>query len=648
MSSSASNGIQTVSILWTEARPKRMKRPNVDPTALSRQAGEMMRQGRAGEAAKLYTDLARLQPRIPEIQNNLGVALKAAGKLREAVAAYQRAVKLRPDYAVAHRNLSRALDEIGQTAKALPHAAEAFRLGPDDPANRNTLLEMLAGVRFSRPAPSLHTLMVALFERDDIELQRLAPAALSLVLANPRYGKPAAAAGQLDARGGGEKLITDLPPERLLFLLLTRVVIPSTDIESWITLTRTRLLDVASRSKLTSDPAAMTWLAAMAAQCQLTEYAYAVKPEEEEGLGLLVDQLDGSLSPEMLVAALFRPLDQLSLDVSRIHTSKNPVLSLLLARTFEEPEAERKLADAIELLTPIEDETSTRVRAQYEESPYPRWRSLDQPPRMSFRRHLAERFPAAGIVAPTDTSDDSTRILVAGCGTGRHALTTAARYRNSEVTAVDLSRRSLAYAARMSAVFGIENISFAQADILQLGSLEKRFDVIECSGVLHHMATPLAGWRALRGLLAPGGFMRVALYSALARARLDAVSSHLIADQPVEEQIRTRRAEILSLAPDDPARVLCQTADFYALSGCRDALFHESEARFSLPEIAAALEEMELELLGFEGPSDSVRAAYGQINPGDPKMLDLSQWDAFEREHPDSFLAMYQFWCRAG
>src|SRR5262249_281791 len=60
-------------------------------------------------------------------------------------------------------------------------------------------------------------------------------------------------------------------------------------------------------------------------------------------------------------------------------------------------------------------------------------------------------------------------------------------------------------------------IEFAQADIMNLGSIGRRFDKIEVIGVLHHLVDPLAGWRILLSLLRPGGGMNVGLYSVAAR-----------------------------------------------------------------------------------------------------------------------------------
>ena len=69
--------------------------------------------------------------------------------------------------------------------------------------------------------------------------------------------------------------------------------------------------------------------------------------------------------------------------------------------------------------------------------------------------------------------------------------------------AVDLSLASLAYAKRKSVELGVANLEYRQGDILALGALEERFDLIECSGVLHHLADPFEGWRVLASLRKP-------------------------------------------------------------------------------------------------------------------------------------------------
>ena len=96
--------------------------------------------------------------------------------------------------------------------------------------------------------------------------------------------------------------------------------------------------------------------------------------------------------------------------------------------------------------------------------------------------------------------------------------------------AVDLSLASLCYAKRQALALGLTNIAFAEADILKLGGIGRTFDIVDASGVLHHMADPWAGWRVLLSLLRPGGFMRVGLYSRLARRDINAARA-LIAER---------------------------------------------------------------------------------------------------------------------
>ena len=90
---------------------------------------------------------------------------------------------------------------------------------------------------------------------------------------------------------------------------------------------------------------------------------------------------------------------------------------------------------------------------------------------------------------------DKPQILVAGCGTGQNAIASASCFKDSQVTAIDLSLSSLGYAKRKTKEFGLQNIKYLQGDILCISRLQKTFDIIECVGVLHHMSEPKVGPR---------------------------------------------------------------------------------------------------------------------------------------------------------
>jgi SAM-dependent methyltransferase len=263
---------------------------------------------------------------------------------------------------------------------------------------------------------------------------------------------------------------------------------------------------------------------------------------------------------------------------------------------------------------------------QYEESPYPRW-AIETP------WHGGERSASP----PRD-------ILVAGCGTGRHAIQVARQFPDAQVLAVDLSRTSLAYAQRKARELGLATIEFAQADILNLRQIGRPFDRIEAVGVLHHLVDPGAGLDALLALLRPDSEMRIGLYSKLARRHIIEARA-LIREQGYSarpDDIRRFRRAVLAGDYSGRWRQLVICPDFYSMSGCRDLVFNVQEHQFTIPEIKRALAERKLAFGGFEiGPA--VIDAFQRRWSTPSALLDLDAWAAFEAENPDTFRSMYVF-----
>jgi hypothetical protein len=167
--------------------------------------------------------------------------------------------------------------------------------------------------------------------------------------------------------------------------------------------------------------------------------------------------------------------------------------------------------------------------------------------------------------------------------------------------------------------------------------------------VLHHLEDPVAGWRILCSLLRPGGLMRIGLYSEQARRHVVRAREFIAVGgyPPTPEGIRACRAAILA-RPDDAllARVV-RGEDFYSLSACRDLIFHVQEQRFSLPQIAGLLADLDFEFIGFEWPDTHAAARYRIRFPEDRALTNLDHWHQFETDRPDTFALMYQFWVRS-
>jgi SAM-dependent methyltransferase len=212
----------------------------------------------------------------------------------------------------------------------------------------------------------------------------------------------------------------------------------------------------------------------------------------------------------------------------------------------------------------------------------------------------------------------------------------------AQALAIDLSLSSLCYAKHKTPAGLAARIDYAQADILNLASIGRTFDVIDASGVLHHMADPLEGWLILLSLLRSGGLMHLAFYSNAGRSDVAAarafIAEHGFGSTPAE--IRRCRQEILKT----PLASVTRFTDFFTTSECRDLLFHVHEARVTIPTIKSFIGEHALKFIGFEFDLPLLQRYRSEFGAAGWSLSDLERWQAFEAKYPDTFSGMYQFW----
>jgi tetratricopeptide (TPR) repeat protein/2-polyprenyl-3-methyl-5-hydroxy-6-metoxy-1,4-benzoquinol methylase len=614
-------------------------------------------QGKLAEAVASFERALFVRPDFAEAHYNRGNALKDQGKLPEAVACYERALVLKPDYAEAYNNLALTMMEQGQAIMAVNIIKQSLRARETPEAKRL----FVACVRRLRGIPdesdTRAATIRALTEPWD-QPGKLAGHAIDLVKRNPDIaGCVARAVDAWPHQLSTEQLfgangLAALAADPLLLALLQSTTISDFDMERFLTMARRALLEISVEAPSlhnNGDGATIHFYAALARQCFINEYVFS-RTEEEVGQASavrasLVAAVEGAgeIPALWLIAvASYFPLSSVSQATQLLEREWPPDVLPLLTQQVREPAEEAALRAAIPRLTDVEGEVSLGVQKQYEENPYPRWINVAPGAKATnIVSYLATKFPAASIRHHSASSHID--MLIAGCGTGQHSIGTALALPTAHVLAIDLSMSSLGYALRKTRELGLTSIEYAQADILKLGSLHRRFDVIESSGVLHHLKDPWTGWRALLSVLRPGGFMKLGLYSAIARQ--DIVSlRELIAERgyaAIANDIRRCRQELMALGRSAPSALA--SPDFFSTSGCRDMLFHVQEHQMTLPDIESFLQESGLTFLGFEVDGD-VRAAYRSRFPNDLAGTNLGQWQLFEHDNPSTFNAMYQFW----
>lgn len=406
----------------------------------------------------------------------------------------------------------------------------------------------------------------------------------------------------------------------------------NTDPETELLLTAVRrhlLLEAAPATRV--QKSVYEFACVLVEQCHNNEYVWFVAPDEQAALDALPES-------EHLLHALYGEIP------ASDATVRPKTLATLLTREAAHRETEAAAATDIAALSSTTDETSRAVAAQYETNPYPRWLRLTELEDGVYLNYLSGFFDEderARFQAPFD-------VLIAGCGTGEQAVAAAFGYgAEASVLAIDLSRASLGYAARRATDYQLANLTFAQGDILELDHLDRQFDLIECIGVLHHMADPLEGWRKLVARLKPGGVMLIGLYSAVARTHISALRARMSADAPeiTPDTLRVFRAGLLTTAADDDSRLILATPEFYAMSACRDLLFHAHEQPVTIPQITDWLTALGLDFHGFTLP-DARIARFRYEHPDADPARDLATWAQFEESYPRTFAGMYQFWCR--
>ena len=196
-------------------------------------------------------------------------------------------------------------------------------------------------------------------------------------------------------------------------------------------------------------------------------------------------------------------------------------------------------------------------------------------------------------------------VLNAGCGTGESLVIAAREFPAVRFTAVDISEASLARAQGYADTLGIKNIEFIHANLMTL-ELGRQFDIIQSSGVIHHLADPAAGLRQLKKHLKPIGAMSLFVYAKFGRFELELMVKALKILQGGAFTVGPREAKniLLSLNNNARAKNIAFKDDVYeGDQHIVDLLLNANEKYYTVSEFDATLREAGLYTLDLLVPN---------------------------------------------
>jgi len=236
-------------------------------------------------------------------------------------------------------------------------------------------------------------------------------------------------------------------------------------------------------------------------------------------------------------------------------------------------------------------DAADQVQRFYDQHPYPppvadldRYRQLWlDPDRRRADYHL---------MWPTTAYREDQEVLIAGCGTAqaaKHAL----RQPEARVTGIDVSATSIQHTQALKRQYDLANLEVHQLPIERVDELDRSFDKIVCTGVLHHLPDPDAGLRALRSALKPEGAMQLMVYAPYGRTGIYMLQEYCrrLGIGTSDQEIQDLAATLMELPAGHPLEHLLREApDFRRKAALADALLHPQDRAYSVPQLFEYLE----------------------------------------------------------
>jgi len=597
-------------------------------------------------AKNLFIKVLSLNPKYNDGYYNLANIYNKLGEEENAIINYRKVIELDKNYYKAYNNLGNIYRKKNLNKKALEYYILTLNINPNYVRAFYNLAGVLQHFVLDEKNIYINDFFLYLLEKKIIvRPNAIATNVINGLFLNTNIKDTFSSIDTSKYPKNLNNIIKELNENKLLMQFMKVCPIPNYFFEKNFIKIRNEILNQIYSYNF--NKIYLKFLISLSAQCFLNEYIYSETDKELEKVNEIIKRIEKNIDNqkiddlELLILSCYAPLYKYDWC---IHINPSYNLKEIFKLQFDDYYEEKKEIQKINSIIKINDPVSIKVKNQYEENPYPRWVNLGlsiQPKEIiEFIEDMDINIDTKKIVFPKNAD-----ILVAGCGTGQHVITTASKYKNCQIIAIDLSFNSLGYAKRKAKELNINNINFIQGDLLDIKKLNKKFDVIESVGVLHHMGDPLQGWSILSDCLKRDAIMLVGLYSETARKNIADIRKNInyLNTKITKKNIIEFRNEILENNYSKWNNIK-YSPDFYSTSGVRDLLFHVQEQRFTIDKIKSYMKELGLVFLGFDNKYilEKFKKDYSQRKD----LYDLNKWENFEKKNPRIFSGMYQFWCK--
>ena len=270
---------------------------------------------------------------------------------------------------------------MGEYQNALICFEKAIEISPNNLNLINGLSFLLKAFKFDHKEKStkniLKKLFLFLFKKNNINHKNIAINAISLLISENEQDQ------LLDDIESdlllNNKFLQNLLKDELFCLILQKALIADKFLEKLLTKLRKEILLYVEKPNKDNLNDYLNFIISLSEQCWLNEYVFIQSEKETNIINELKNKIENSNKINRLEIAIlgtYIPLNNSKIIIEKLlnYKSSNILFDDLINIQIKEPLKELELIKTISSLDIIDDPVSKKVRNQYEENPYPRWR----------------------------------------------------------------------------------------------------------------------------------------------------------------------------------------------------------------------------------------------------------------------------------